>query len=162
MDELEDLDTLVNIGVGNAISFQSMRFEPQADRPLRGHLRGHWCRDEDGRGIFYGRWMASNGRLIGALKGHWGVDSTGNRMFVGKWVDRSGRFQGFVKGTWEPTFCDIMENDRPYGVFKGRIFNGDREPIGMLGGHYTAGGCRPGGYFAGRWCVAEGCRNSGR
>jgi hypothetical protein len=99
--------------------------------------------------------MSSGGVLIGALKGEWGVDSTGNRVFVGKWIDRAGRFQGFVKGTWRMN--EVAFSPWPVGIFEGKIFNAERRPIGFLGGHYWMMGARPGGYFAGRWCVGGGC-----
>jgi hypothetical protein len=156
--ELEELDTLITTGYGNAISFRSARFEPKPNIYMRGHLRGVWTKDDTGQGIFYGRWMASGGRLLGAIKGEWGVDSAGVQVFVGKWIDRSGRFQGFVKGTWEDgDVCTAICCPVWAGTFEGRIFNSERDPIGLLGGRYWKMHSSRTGHFEGRWCVGGGC-----
>jgi len=153
--ELEALDTLIEIGPGNAILFQAIRCEPGAGRPTRGHLAGVWTRDDDGQGIFYGRWLSSGGDLMGTLKGEWGLDSTGTRVFIGKWVDTEGRFEGFVKGIWNPN--PMSMRPQANGFFRGRIFNAERKAIGVLRGHYAMGTARPGGFFAGQWCVGSRC-----
>jgi hypothetical protein len=158
MDELEDLDHIVDVGYGQAILFQSMRYEPGDGRPTRGQLGGYWGRNEDGRGIFYGRWKTSGGRIIGTLRGEWGVDSAGVPVFIGKWVDMSGRFQGFVKGTWqEADVCLGMNCPTHSGIFEGRIFNADRNPIGALKGRYWHAPENPRGCFAGVWCIGRSC-----
>jgi hypothetical protein len=153
IDQLEDLDTLIDVDYGNAVSFQAIRCELWADSPTRGHLAGRWGRDDNGQGIFYGRWMNSNGRLVGAIKGVWGIDDAGNQVFIGKWIDRSGKFRGFVKGLWYQD--PLSDNVRASGRFRGMIFNAERLRIGYLHGHYTMRTDRPGGYFAGKWCVGE-------
>ena len=155
IDELEALDTLINVGYGNAILFQAMRCEPGTGGPTRGHLSGVWTRDEEGLGVFYGRWMSAGGVFMGTVRGEWGFDSTGSRVFVGKWVDINGRFEGLVKGTWSPNPHNISA--RPNGFFRGRIYDADRNPIGVLRGHYSMGATRPAGFFAGQWCVGNRC-----
>ncbi len=161
MDQLEDLDTLINLSYGNAVLLQAARFEPRPNLHTRGHLRGVWTKDDTGQGIFYGRWTSAGGVPMGAIKGEWGVDSTGNNIFVGKWIDRSGRFQGFVKGTWEEHgVCLGMHCPQWAGLFEGRIFNSEREPIGLLGGRYWKMPCSRTGRFEGRWCVG-GCLDTG-
>ncbi|MEZ5360519.1 MAG: hypothetical protein R3F48_17025 [Candidatus Zixiibacteriota bacterium] len=151
MDELEDLDTLINIGFGNAISFQAMRFDPAS--LTHGGLTGRWGRDEEGNGIFYGTWMSSTGELMGTLMGDWGVDEDGKPVFAGKYIDINGQFEGLIKGQWR--INGLGENAT--GHFAGRIYNADLEPIGKLFGHFKRGTVRKSGYFAGRWCV--GCPN---
>ncbi len=150
MDQLETLDTMIAIGPGNAIAFHSTRFDPT--HRLRGFLAGTWGRDDDGNGIFIGKWMSSNGRMLGSVMGKWGHDDDGRPVFVGKWIDQSGKFEGFLKGYWRVRGI----GDNAVGRFWGRIFNADREPIGLLHGHFKKGETRRGGFFAGRWCV--GCR----
>ncbi len=150
LDQLEELDTLINIGHGNAISFQAMRYEPRTE--IHGGLIGRWGRGDDGRGFFYGLWRASNGRLLGALQGHWGTDDNGHQIFVGKWIDQSGRFRGFVKGSWSGAYG----TDRIDGKFRGRIYNAAREVVGQMGGNYMKGNNHRGGFFTGRWCI--GCQ----
>jgi hypothetical protein len=130
IDQLEDLDTLIDVDYGNAVSFQAIRCELWADSPTRGHLAGRWGRDDNGQGIFYGRWMNSNGRLVGAIKGVWGIDDAGNQVFIGKWIDRSGKFRGFVKGLWYQD--PLSDNVRASGRFRGMIFNAERLRIGYL------------------------------
>ncbi len=150
---LEDLDTLISIGSGNAISFEATRCEPSTNVARRGHLIGRWSRNLHGEGVFSGAWMTSTGRVIGSVRGNWGVDSTGAHIFVGKYIDRDGNFRGFVKGLWRIRGTGVMA----WGQFRGRIFNADREPIGVLKGHFKKSDTRRGGYFAGQWCVGENC-----
>jgi len=158
MADLESLDTLVEVGYGNAISIQAMRWEPEMERPRRGHLMGHWGRDEGGQGIFYGLWMSRTGRIIGTLKGEWGIDSTGAQIFVGKYVDRTGQFEGFLKGTWRNN--PMAYSPLPRGRFSGRIYDAERNPIGLLEGHYMGGANHRPGFFSGHWCVGDGCRRA--
>jgi len=150
---LDDLDTLINISLGNAISFQANRCESGPDIRSRGHVIGRWGQDENGQGVFYGRWMTTRGLVVGAVKGEWGVDSTGAQIFVGKWIDRTGNFEGFIKGVWR----DRGQGKNAAGQFRGRIFNALREPIGVVKGHFKKGTTRWGGFFAGKWCVGDGC-----
>lgn len=147
MQELETLDTLINIGVGNSIFFQAFRFDPLSH--LHGGLAGRWGRDETGNGIFYGKWISAAGLIMGSLKGEWGFDGDGNPVFAGKWIDNSGQFQGLLKGYW-----DVRGDGRfAIGRFWGRIFNADEEAIGVLGGYFRPGYYVQGGFFAGRWRV---------
>ncbi len=149
MGELEELDTLITIGFGNAISFQAARFDPTSK--LHGSLAGRWFRNENGQGVFYGKWISAAGRIMGTIKGQWGIDENGRQVFVGKWIDVTGKFQGFVKGFYSshPTLSNLAYGGR----FWGRIYNADSEPIGLLKGHYRRGNCYKGGYFAGRWRI---------
>ncbi|MCK5127877.1 MAG: hypothetical protein KAR42_16590 [candidate division Zixibacteria bacterium] len=151
IDELEDLDTLISIGFGNAISFQSISYDPTVS--TRGSLAGRWGRDDEGNGIFYGKWIGAHGNLMGTLKGEWGTDEEGNQVFAGKYIDINGQFEGLIKGVW--AIRGVGHNAA--GHFKGRIYNSELEPIGMLKGHFKRGNNCKSGYFAGRWCV--GCPN---
>ncbi|MCP4566002.1 MAG: hypothetical protein GY841_00320 [FCB group bacterium] len=153
MDELYALDTLMEIGIGNAISFQAMECEPNSN--TRGSLMGRWGRDDDGNGIFHGRWISNRGDIVGSIKGEWGVDDEGNHVFVGKYIDRTGKFEGFVKGHYAKRGL----SDNAAGHFWGQIYNAEKEPIGVLKGHYKRGQNRKSGFFAGRWCVGNDCFN---
>jgi len=157
MDRFDDLDTLISIGPGNAISFHSIRCERIPAIPTNGYLTGRWGRDENGNGIFYGRWMNVTGQIMGAVKGDWGIDSTGHRFFVGKYVDISGCFEGFVKGTWRDFPMSSSADRCPTGGFWGRVFDADRQPIGEIKGHYMRAEFRRGGYFSGFWCTGGDC-----
>ena len=151
MDELYDLDTLVEIGTGNAISFQSVLCDPRSD--TRGALMGRWSRDEEGNGIFYGRWISGDGSVIGSFEGEWGIDEDGAQVFVGKYIDDTGAFEGFIKGNYGRRGQGI----NAAGHFWGHIYNADGDPIGVLKGHYKQGDNRRNGYLAGRWCVGDDC-----
>jgi hypothetical protein len=157
MDRFDDLDTLISIGPGNAISFHSVRCERRPAIPTHGYLMGRWGRDENGNGIFYGRWMNVTGQIMGAVKGDWGIDSTGQRVFVGKYVDISGRFEGFVRGTWRDLPMVSSTDCCPIGRFWGRIFDADRQPVGVVKGHYMRADNRRSGYFSGLWCTGGDC-----
>jgi hypothetical protein len=150
---LEDLDTLISFGAGNAISFEATRCEPPTNVARHGHLIGRWGRNLHGEGVFSGAWMTSTGRVIGSVRGNWGVDSTGMHTFVGKYIDLDGNFRGFVKGLWRIRAM----GDHACGQFRGRIFNADCEPIGVLKGHFKKSDTHRGGYFAGQWCVGGDC-----
>jgi hypothetical protein len=150
MDQLAGLDTLVTIGYGNAASFQSFR----CDGAYRmGALAGIWGRDTTGLGVFYGTWISNNGLIIGTVKGDWGTDSTGQQYFVGKYINETGRFEGFVKGVWYIRGQGRMAA----GHFAGLIYDANREPIGVLKGHFKPGNSKRTGYFAGRWCIGGEC-----
>jgi len=43
------------------------------------------------------------------------------------------------------------------GHFAGLIYDADKEPIGVLKGHFKPGNSKRTGYFAGRWCVGGEC-----
>ncbi|MDD4051603.1 MAG: hypothetical protein PHR28_06880 [candidate division Zixibacteria bacterium] len=150
MDQLNDLDTLITIGSGNAISFQSLRCD---GAPRHGALAGVWGRDTTGLGIFYGTWISNNGVIIGTVMGEWGTDSTGQQYFVGKYINETGRFQGFVKGVWYMR----GEGRMAAGHFAGLILDAAKEPIGVLKGRFKPGDTRKAGYFAGRWCIGGEC-----
>lgn len=157
--QLENLDTLIVLGPGNAVSFQSTQWDKNLS--LRGPLAGVWGRDENGKGIFYGAWMSVNGAVVGTVKGNWGTDTTGQNVFVGKYIDNNGKFQGLIRGSWWMR----GQGNNPAGHFMGTIFAptpGDSgtaniSPVGALSGHFKMGYKRQTGYFAGRWCVGGGC-----
>lgn len=150
LDELDGLDTMVVVGFGNAASFQSFR----CDGGYRhGALAGVWGRDTLGLGVFYGTWISSNGMVIGTVKGDWGTDSLGHQYFVGKYINETGGFEGFVKGNWYLR----GQGKQAAGHFAGLIYDADKEPIGVLKGHFKPGNSKRTGYFAGRWCVGGDC-----
>ena len=148
--ELAELDTLINIGFGNAISFQATQYQPQGH--LYGTLSGRWGRDEEGNGIFYGLWFNAAGTIGGTVRGRYGTDSTGNNIFVGKYINNAGSFGGLLKGSWNIETQDGVT----YGRFSGRIYNNQRVPIGWLNGHFKRGQNRTAGFFAGRWRCCRG------
>jgi hypothetical protein len=147
LDQIAGLDTLVTVGPGNAISFRGTKFERIACP--HGYLEGRWTRDDNGDGIFYGRWLSRNGLLKGHLRGTWGTDDSGRRVFVGKWIDASGAFEGFLRGTWS----NRMGINSAVGFFRGFVYDAECNKIGELGGHYRRGDVSTGGFFAGLWRI---------
>jgi len=150
LDELVEMDTLITIGTGKAISFRSMLWEP-GNRKVGG-MWGRWTVDEAGQGIFYGVWTNAVGTYIGTVDGTWGIDSEGNKSFVGKWIDMDGNFQGFVKGYYRFSRGDNANNSAS-GFYWGVIYDADYEPLGLMKGNFMTGTHKKAGYFAGRWCA---------
>lgn len=148
--ELGELDTLITIGFGNAISFHASRYQPQNHQ--YGTLSGRWGRNEEGNGIFYGLWFNAAGNIGGTVRGRYGTDSTGNNIFVGKYINNAGNFGGLLKGSWEIE----NQNGSAYGRFRGQIFDNQRVPVGWLNGHFKRGQNRTSGFFAGRWRCCRG------
>lgn len=150
--QLENLDTLIVLGTGNAVSFQSVLWNKNST--LRGPMAGVWGKDDSGNGVFYGAWMSVNGSVIGTVKGNWATDSTGRNTFVGKYIDNSGVFQGLLKGTWFKS----GQGHEAEGHFTGSIYDASETVIGAVAGHYKLGDREQmTGYFAGRWCLGSGC-----
>lgn len=150
VDQLAELDTLIIIGFGNAISFQATQFQPQGHR--YGTLSGRWGRDDAGNGIFHGLWYNAAGTIAGTVRGRYGTDSTGSNIFVGKYIYNNGLFGGLLKGRWNTE----TQNGVGYGRFNGLIYNDQRVPIGSLNGHFKRGQNRTNGFFAGRWRFCRG------
>jgi hypothetical protein len=53
-------------------------------------------------GTFDGRWVTDNGETTGHLKGRYGVNSNGRKVFFGKVINSDGNFRGFLRGIWGP------------------------------------------------------------
>jgi len=157
LSELTSLDTIVYLDDSTAVSFQAIKLD-RFPCP-RGFLAGGWGFDGDGRGVFRGVWMDRHGRVDGYLKGHFGVKDNGEKLFFGKWVTSSGRFEGFIRGHWDflaYTTADAASVRFPLGVFRGNIYTGNRQVIGVLGGNFYASNTLSNvriGYFQGRWKI---------
>ncbi|HOZ08093.1 MAG TPA: hypothetical protein PLR32_00935 [candidate division Zixibacteria bacterium] len=153
LGELVALDTIVYLDDSNAVAFHAFRMDrvPCA----RGFLAGFWGVDEEGNNEFRGMWMSRFGYLEGWLQGTYGRNDAGENVFVGKWVDDRGNFEGFLRGTWMP-HPDRHASDQARrhagGWFAGRIYDADRNEIGLLRGKF-ASDFRPAkpGYFQGMW-----------
>ncbi|MBU0982954.1 MAG: hypothetical protein KKA42_03725 [candidate division Zixibacteria bacterium] len=143
----------------NAVAFYGLQMYPNDCR--KGMLAGHWGYDENGDGVFVGRWHSQHGALAGYVEGHWGVDDNGDRVFFGKWISRTGRFEGLLKGTWRanPSVDNSNGTDNGTGhayghsggKFEGRIYDADQNPIGALKGNFRSNPHFPDGWFQGRW-----------
>jgi len=162
LDELAALDEIVELDDGNKVAFQG--FQMFRQKCARGMLAGHWGYDEDGNGVFRGFWFSGNAHVAGYLRGHYGQDDTGRNIFYGKWINRSGEFEGLLRGIWghkAQSTNNQGSRNRPTGWFAGRIFDADREPIGVLGGHYGSAPNFRAGWFQGRWkLICDGLRET--
>jgi len=151
-DELTALDELVELGVGEKLSFRSYLTDPSSTR-LDGFISGHWTRIEsDSIGHFKGYWIGGrDGARLGYLQGHYGYDARGQQVFFGKYVDEFGNFRGFLRGQWETN--DIVnpgQSRRATGSFQGEWVDRHGGALGRLRGHW-AFPLRGRGVFSGAW-----------
>jgi len=155
LEELTSLDTIVYLDDSNAVAFHAIKLN-RFPCP-RGFLAGAWGFDIEGNGVFRGTWMDRSGHVEGYLKGHFGKNSNGELVFYGKWISREGRFEGFIRGHWGFYDCIGGDPSNPCylgGFFRGRIFNSNREEIGVLAGQFRGANMVsniPSGFFQGRW-----------
>lgn len=150
LDELVALDTVVDLDDGNQVAFTSFRYS----RCPKGAVSGGWGYNDEGQGVFRGRWMSQNGHLIGWVRGTYGVNDEGRRVLFGKWISRDGAFEGLLSGTYRPhpneNAADVAKR-RAGGKFEATIFSAGRLPIGEVTGHYKSSPQTGDGYFQGRW-----------
>jgi len=148
--ELAGLDTVITLEDSSQIAFTAY----QMNLCPKGMLVGQWGRDDEGQGVFRGRWVDRTGRVAGWLQGHYGVNDEGIPVFYGKWINRQGNFEGFLRGTWHPHPSVEASDNAVYhagGSFEGAIFTDSGTEIGVLKGRYKSSPRFPGGFFQGRW-----------
>ncbi|MBD3402764.1 hypothetical protein GF420_07700 [candidate division GN15 bacterium] len=152
LGDLVALDTVIDLADGNQVAFTSFQYS----RCPKGALAGFWGHDENGRGVFRGRWISQTGLVVGWVRGHYGVNSDGDRVLFGKWISRNGQFEGFLSGTYEPhpseNASDVAQG-RAGGKFEARIYAANRTEIGQVRGHYKSSHRFRIGYFQGRWAL---------
>lgn len=156
IEELQSLDTIVFLEDSNALAFHAFRLDRH--RCPRGFLAGHWGVDENGKGVFRGKWMNESGMIVGYLQGHHGQRKNGENVFFGKWISVNGNFEGFVRGFFQPIFdgTDPESIDQNFGgYFYGGIFNAEKMLIGLMGGRFANPEDGQRGFFQGRWKI--GC-----
>ncbi len=152
------MDTIVFLEDSNAVAFHSFRLDlPHCPR---GFMAGHWGVNEDGMGVFRGKWMNESGMIVGYLKGHYGQRENGENVFFGKWISANGNFEGFVRGFFQPILDDSNgeANHLTFGgYFYGGILNAEKMLIGLMGGRFANPEDGERGFFQGRWKI--GCPN---
>jgi hypothetical protein len=155
-EELEDLDELIEMGGGTAISLRAFRVDMEAG--ARGFCHGVWAsRGEDGRGFFSGVWTTATGIRAGFIRGHYGVNGEG-KLFFGKYIGPRGQFGGFLRGTWDPAQDDgdgaPGTGDEAAagesGRFRGDWLSRSGDAFGEVKGHWTRRQEGP-GFFSGAW-----------
>lgn len=155
LDELVSLDTIVYLDDSNLVVFHAIKLD-RFPCP-RGFLAGVWEFNEEGQGVFRGVWMDRAGRVDGYLKGHFGRKDDSAQVFFGKWISRLGQFEEFIRGKWGFYDCRGYDSNYPCrwgGYFRGRIFDSNREEVGVLAGQFLGDhiiSTVPGGFFQGRW-----------
>ncbi len=153
LSDLVSLDTIVYLDDSNAVAFHAFKLD-RLPCP-RGFLAGYWGYDEEGNGVFRGLWWSRRAMggwyISGYLKGHFGKNSMGNRVFFGKWISRDGHFEGFLKGVYGFRPMVTVNPFRAHGWFAGKIYNADRDEIGVLKGKFRSAPYVKNGFFQGRW-----------
>jgi hypothetical protein len=99
VSQLANLHRVITLDDGNAVAFNVIKLSPSACP--HGPIRGVWANHPERQGgFFFGKWSTSNGHIRGHIKGIWGVNDEGKNVFYGKMIDMSGRFEGIVRGEW--------------------------------------------------------------
>ena len=150
LGELAALDEVVTLPDSHQIAVSAYQFT----RCPKGALVGGWGMNDQGQGVFRGRWVNQFGHRIGYLRGYYGTNDAGEKVFAGKWISDNGRFEGFVAGTWTPgpnTNATDASQGRTGGTFEGKIYTANRVEIGALRGQYKAANSVRGGFFQARW-----------
>lgn len=160
LGHFEKLDTVVFVDHTKALAISAHRVRTR-DCPS-GHLAGEWLHKMRGEGNFFGRWIASDGQLMGYLRGEFNTNDADERYFRGKWWDTEGRWQGYLRGKWDydnssgPHICLACPDF--VGWFRGHFTDTEDEIRGRLGGvfghsplHDTVDST--GGHFIGKWEV---------
>lgn len=150
--ELAALDTIVELDNGAKVAFHALQvFRVPCPG---GFVIGGWGYDDQGQGRFRGRWMSERGDIIGWLNGHFGQNEEEQNVLFGKWINRNGDCEGFMRGTYS-RMRHHMDGDRgdmfAGGEFHARLFDAERNPIGVMHGRYQSAPERAGGFFQGRW-----------
>lgn len=149
--DLAALDTVYYLDDSNAVAFYGFKVD-RVPCP-KGFLAGNWGKDEEGNGIFYGKWMSHYGGLEGHLEGTWGIDNDGEEanVFYGKYIDSDGNFMGLLKGRYHVSNSHSAHR-RLNGWFRGYYYDGDGNILGVLKGNYHEKVDNSSyGTFQGRW-----------
>jgi hypothetical protein len=166
--QLADLDTVITLSDGIAVSIQS-RLVRTRDCPS-GYLAGAWVNKSETAGHFYGKWIASDGQPMGYLRGEFGTTDDGSRWFAGHWYSNGGDLQGYLKGEWGYRHEDYphpcLACDWRVGWFRGRFSDAEgndrghlRGRFGRHDGHPTISADGEAGLFFGKWEID--CPSSG-
>lgn len=135
MSELESIDQLVDVGE-NQVSING--FLTASLECQQGFFQGRWMRQGDGsRGKFDGRWISSDGYLMGHIKGHFGIRDDGEHVLFGKWITLGGAFRGLLRGGWGTDSIDDVLR-APSGWFNGRWDDASGNRLGDFDGHWVA------------------------
>ncbi len=157
LEDLKFLDTVVCLDNANAVAFHALELH-RYPCP-RGFLAGSWGFNENGEGVFRGVWWSKRPKFFGwhisgYLKGHFGKNDFGANVFFGKWISRTGEFEGFLKGTYgHLPGVELTDTVRKsaHGWFTGKIFNANRNDVGVLKGRFGSAPWYKSGFFQGRW-----------
>ena len=151
LGEIAKLDTLIELDNGASVALHGIQLY-RVPCP-GGFVVGGWGFDEEGQGVFRGRWMNYAGEITGWLDGHFGRNEQGQNVMFGKWINEDGSCEGFLKGTYYRYRFnrDAATDLFAAGAFAARVYNAQREPIGVMHGQYQSAPRRANGFFQGRW-----------
>jgi len=160
VEDLPALDTIYYLDDSSAVAFHACKVERIACP--RGFLAGRWGLNEDGDGVFYGKWLSHYDLLAGHIRGTWGknIDGEPENVFYGKYIDLTGSFEGLLRGRYHPVGHSNAEVSQGQargrhisrGLFRGSFFDASGNIQGVLKGHYSETHGNSGmGYFQGRW-----------
>ena len=110
--------------------------------PSNGFLAGVWRRVGDNRGEILGRVRACNGRNIGHVRGVYGRRQNGRQVFFAKYINLEGRTMGLLRGSYgDGQFTGRWVNrDRERGTVRGYYRSaeaGNRHPDGVFIGTWS-------------------------
>ena len=144
-DELAALDTIYYLeDDSNAVAFHALKVERYGCP--KGFLAGRWGKNEEGEGIFFGKWMSKWYELMGHLEGTWA-----DGEFYGKYIDENGQFEGLLKGGYH-SGNSASAKHRHSGWFRGYYYDADGNILGVLKGNYhEVPKNSTMGFFQGRW-----------
>jgi hypothetical protein len=115
-----------------------------------GLLAGAWKHIKNGFGVFYGKWAAPDGTLVGHLKGIYGKNLKGENVLFGKVIALDGKFIGVIKGRYGMGFFKAALFD-PNGM-KGELMGAYGKAKCVPDASTGAAKCLPGaGHFVGKW-----------
>jgi len=151
LEDLNVLDTIYYLEDSNAVAFHA--FNVVRIPCPKGFFSGVWGKDEEGNGLFYGKWMSRFGGAEGHFEGTWGSDQDTNpdNVFYGKVIDLEGNFLALLRGTYHYRH-PMSHRGNSSGWLRGYYHDEDGNIMGVMKGHYHEQPKNSGfGFMQGRW-----------
>ena len=116
-----------------------------ADPCDHGMMRGRWHALNENGGVFLGVVGNEEGDPIGHIRGIWGKRKDGAQVFFGKYIARDGKFRGIMAGTWSEGHFDGRWMNRlgDHGQVHGVYFRHSTLRGGGFLGRWGETSCRP-------------------
>lgn len=151
VEDLAELDELVEFADGTELSLRGFLVDPLTPAAAGFCSgRWGWA-EGDSVGTFRGHWIGGrDGALVGYMRGHYGFDDQGRAVFFGKYIHLDGGFGGFLRGEWEASGMEQDPIHHRHGSFHGEWVSRDGYALGRLRGHWARTSDGP-GVFSGAW-----------